>query len=66
VDYLLVLSIRYPTIAKLLKVLLGKCEITADCPAGVQLPKIVKRDGKWATETDASAINFGEEKPRCE
>ena len=51
VDYLLVLSIRYPTIAKLLKVFLGKYEITADCPTGVQLLKIVKRDGKWASET---------------
>ena len=50
-DCLLVLSIRYPAITKLLKVFLEKYGITADCSTGVQLLKIVKRDGKWASET---------------
>ena len=39
-DYLLILSLRYPTVAKSLKVLPGKYAITADCSAGVQLPKL--------------------------
>jgi hypothetical protein len=50
-DYLLILSIRYPTGARLLKVFLVKFAITADCPAGVQLSKIVEKDGKWTTPT---------------
>jgi hypothetical protein len=50
-DYLLILSVRYPTGARLLEVFLKKCAITTDCPTGVQLSKIVEKDGKWTTKT---------------
>jgi hypothetical protein len=50
-DGALILSVKYPELAKM-KPVLDRINVTADCPAQVQLPKIVQKNGKWIAEPD--------------